>query len=52
MEAAMIPYVTPDEVDALFAKGELYVSLPLGDSTAAAEFFNRMLDQLQGEQSI
>lgn len=46
----MIPYVTPEEVESLFAEGGLYVSLPLKDSTDAAEFFNRMLDRVQGVQ--
>ncbi len=48
----MIPYVSPDQVEKLLAKGGLYVALPLKDSTDAAEFFNRMLDELQGEQAL
>jgi len=48
----MIPYITPDQLDELLARDGLYVSLPLKDSTDAAEFFNRILDQLQGEQEL
>jgi hypothetical protein len=45
-----IPYVTPEDVEAVLAKPGLYVSLPIENSDDAAELFNRLLDHLQGEQ--
>lgn len=45
-----IPYATPEDVERVLAKPGLYVSLPITDADAAAELFNRVLDELQGEQ--
>jgi hypothetical protein len=45
-----IPYVTPEQIDQVLAKPGLYVALPIADSDAAAELFNRVLDHVQGEQ--
>lgn len=45
-----VPYATPEDVDDVLAKPGLYVALPITDSDAAAELFNRILDHMQGEQ--
>lgn len=47
-----IPYVTPEQIEAMLAQHGNFVALPIIDSSGAAELVNRMLDELQGEQEL
>jgi hypothetical protein len=43
-------YATEKDVEAAMAQEGLYVSLPITNTADLTEAFNRILDQLQGEQ--